>query len=209
VADWDVREVCNLLTADISIITPTVPPRADLLARAVKSVALQKLQPVAHLIETDFAHEGSAIVRNRALDRVSTEWVAFLDDDDELLPHHLRVLHGWAERLCVDVVYPKCRIVRDGQELPMCPEWAGRPDMPFDPDILRQRSYIPVTSLVRTELAQKVGGFSYPEGSGYDDWGMYLKLLDAGARFMHCPVLTWVWHLGSQNSSGDPARIPW
>lgn len=208
--DDDIRRTCNPPVADISVVTPTVgEPRRDLLARAVASVALQKLQPVAHMIETDINRDGAAATRNRALQRVTTEWVAFLDDDDELLPHHLRVLHGWAQRTGADVLYPKCRLVVNGVEQPYCPEWAGRPDMPFDPDILRLRSFIPVTCLVRTELAQGVGGFEYPPQSPYDDWGLFLKLLDKGAKFIHVPVVTWTWHVGDHNSSGDPKRIPW
>lgn len=167
------------------------------------------MQPLHHLIVTDNDREGSAVVRNRGLNSVTTEYTAFLDDDDELLPHHIRVLYGWALKTGADVLYPECRIVMNGQDVPNTPEWAGRPGRPFDPDILRQRSFIPVTTLVRTELAQAVGGFQYVDGSPYDDWGMFRAMLDAGAKFFHVPVLTWRWWHWAGNSGGLASNVDW
>jgi glycosyltransferase involved in cell wall biosynthesis len=51
--------------------------------------------PRAIVIEIDHDRTGSAATRNRALAKVDTEWVAFLDDDEEFLPQHLeRVTAG-------------------------------------------------------------------------------------------------------------------
>lgn len=207
--DDDIRRTCNPPVADVTVVTPHVPNRVDELARCVASVEAQRMQPLHHLIVTDNDREGSAVVRNRGLNSVTTEWTAFLDDDDELLPHHIRVLYGWALKTGADVLYPECRIVMNGQDVPNTPEWAGRPGRPFDPDILRQRSFIPVTSLVRTSLAQFVGGFGYGPASTYDDHFFYLKCLDAGAKFLHVPVVTWKWHHHADNSSGRPERVAW
>jgi len=78
--------------AAITVIVPTIPTRGELLNRALETVAAQTLQPAGVIVEMDQKREGAATVRNRALDRVSTEFVAFLDDDDELLPNHLKLL---------------------------------------------------------------------------------------------------------------------
>lgn len=192
---------------DISVVTPSIPPRGELLARARASVIAQRLLPAKHLVEFDPDRTGSAATRNRALERVETEWTAFLDDDDEFLPHHLRVLRGWAEKSGADVLYSMCELVDGrGQVAPVTPDWAGRPGHTFGPDLLRQRSYIPVTSLTRTSLAKHVGGFGYRDGSPHDDHCFYLRLLDAGAVFLHVPVLTWRWHVHGLNTSGRPDR---
>jgi glycosyltransferase involved in cell wall biosynthesis len=78
---------------DITVCIPTIPPRAKMLARALESVAEQTLQPAAIIVEYDHEHTGAAATKNRALAKVTTPLVAFLDDDDHFLPHHLAVLH--------------------------------------------------------------------------------------------------------------------
>lgn len=186
--------------SDISMCIATIPPRKDLLARAVNSVLDQTLRADQILIETDVHHTGAACTKNRALARAETPWTAFLDDDDWLHPNHLELLYGAAEATGADVVYSWP--VMDGGNDP-------RPDMfgqPFDADELRRGSYLHTTIMVRTELAQKVGGFQKPAGSDYDDWGLHLALLDAGAVFHHVPERTWVWTVNGQNTSGSPLR---
>lgn len=184
---------------DVTVIIPTIPPRRQMLKRAVHSALMQSWAPAAIHIELDTHHAGSAATRNRALEAVRTEWVAFLDDDDVLLPNHLEVLCKAADAYAADVVYP-------------WPQMNGAPDpspdrfgLPFDEDLLRVRSYIPVTSLVETELAQ-AAQFWAPDGSVYDDWGFYLRLLDLGATFHHVPERTWIWNVGTHNTSGQPDR---
>lgn len=191
----------------VTVVIPTIPPRVAMLNRALRSVFRQEHEPyVSVSITKDTERHGSAWTRNEGLRRVTTPWTAFLDDDDELLPNHLATLVAAAEETGADVVYSGCRVLgADGREIPRLPEW-GRFGLPFDPDLLRQRSYLPVTSLVRTEMARDCGGFRRPEGSIYDDWGFYLAMLDAGAQFHHVPEVTWIWHHHGANTSGLPER---
>jgi hypothetical protein len=192
---------------DVTVVIPHIPVRPNKLTRAVKSTAVQVHRPHEVIIATDVDREGSATTRNRALSRVATTWTAFLDDDDYLYPEHLDVLLKHAEATDADVVYPGCHVIdASGRPIPVREEW-GRFGRRFDPDMLRERSYIPVTSLVLTELAQRAR-FGAPEGveTDYDDWGFYLRLLDLGARFAHVTEVTWVWHHHGANSSGRPDR---
>src|ERR1700734_826097 len=76
----------------VTIVIPTIPPRASMLKRAVASVDAQTKILAGLIIEADPEHTGSAATRNRALARVETEWVLFLDDDDQLMPNALQVL---------------------------------------------------------------------------------------------------------------------
>lgn len=174
---------------EVTVVIPVHTPRArnGMLTRALDSVWNQELLPDAVIVQHDSQHQGSATTRNLALNQVRTHWVAFLDSDDELLPHHLSQLLACALSNDYDVVYPGCEVI--GGHDPH-----DRFGQPFDPDLLRKKSYIPVTSLVRTFYAQDVGGFHTPKGSDYDDWGLYLRLLDAGAKFHHHPVKTWFWN---------------
>jgi glycosyltransferase involved in cell wall biosynthesis len=180
----------------ITVIVPTIAGREMLLARALASIEAQTM-PCQVVVELDYHRRGAATTRNRALAKVDTEWVAFLDDDDELYPNHLRLCARHARLTGPDVVYPGYDV--DGED-PI-----GCFGIPFDPFLLRRRNYIPVTTLCRTELVRKVGGFQeHPDENGdpCEDWGLWLALLDAGAKFSHLPQRTWLWH----NDNGTRGR---
>jgi glycosyltransferase involved in cell wall biosynthesis len=190
-----------LYGANVTVIIPTIPPRRQMLRRAVHSVMSQTVMPGRISIEIDSQHEGSAATRNRALGSLTTDWVAFLDDDDVFLPDHLCALLLHAEDTGADVVYS-------------WPEMNGGPDpspdrfgVPFDPELLKVRSYIPVTSLVRTSAIFGADAEFRPwKGTPYDDWGFYCQLLEAGAKFSHRPERTWVWNIHGYNTSGRGDR---
>lgn len=192
----------------VTVVIPHIPPRTFELGRAVASVATQTHQPENVVIAFDKRHDGSAIMRNRALYHISTTWVAFLDDDDELLPHHLETLVRYALREGATVVYSGCRVMdATGVVVPLREEW-GRFGQPFDAELLRQKSYIPVTSLVHANLAKRAlfGPPAHALDSDYDDWGFYVRLLDIGARFLHVPEVTWIWNHNGSNTSGRGDR---
>jgi glycosyltransferase involved in cell wall biosynthesis len=192
----------------VTVVTPHIPKRAFELTRAVSSVAAQTLQPSEHIISTDQTHAGAAATRNRALYHASTTWVAFLDDDDELLPQHLDVLLQNAMRSGATVVYSGCRVLDPkGMVIPLREEW-GRFGEAFDGELLKRKAYLPVTSLVHTTLAKQAlfGPPAAAPDSDYDDWGFYLRLLGLGAAFLHVPEVTWIWHHHGNNTSGRGDR---
>lgn len=196
-----------MTAADVTVIIPHIPTdeRSDMLARALTSIKNQTIEPAEILLQYDDDREGAAALRNKMLPQVKTKWIAFLDDDDEWLPIHLATLLNYARNDAYDVLYPGCRVYNaQGLEIPRRMEW-GRFLQPFDASLLRLTSYIPVTSLVRTELAQ-LSEFKPPPGSVYDDWGFYLKLLDLGAKFKHVPHITWNWFHHGKNTSGLASR---
>jgi hypothetical protein len=182
----------------ISVVIASIPPRAQLLAEALASVAAQTLQPDAISVAIDLEHQGEVVTRNRALAAVDTEWFAPLDDDDLLRPQHLQRLLEHAEATGADLVYPWFDV--DGGTDPL-----GREGMAFDPEALRWANYIPVTYLCRTSVAKQVGW--YPKmGPGerhkLSDWGFLVDLVDAGARIVHLPERTWVWRHWGGNRGG-------
>lgn len=190
----------------VTVVVPHIPPRRVELLRALDSVCAQTLAAAAVSIAVDLDREGSAATRNRALAVSGSPFTAFLDDDDTFEASHLAQVVPVAEATGADVVYSGCTVVGpDGQVIPDREEW-GRFGLPFDPVLLRQRSYLPVTSLVRTDLAQQVGGFRFAAGNPYDDHAFYLAMLDADARFAHHPVKTWVWHHHGAGAPGRPGN---
>jgi hypothetical protein len=184
----------------ITVVIPSIPPRGALLTRAVASAMAQTLQPQAFSIAIDTGRQGAGPTRTRALMAASTEWVAFLDDDDEMMPHHLETLHGLAVETGADVVYPWFTVEGGGDPLSCNRGKNWNPGSPHQ---------FPITTLVRTELAQQVGGFTVAHPSGEisgEDFPFFLALSDAGARFAQTPEATWIWHHDSGNTSGLPTR---
>lgn len=208
---------------DITVCIATIPPRAKQLRRALASVAGQTLQPAAIVVEYDHEHTGAAATKNRAAAKATTPWIAFLDDDDQLLPEHLATLHraAWHSRQD-EVVYhqdiraPGADVIYSIPHVPQIPggrDPNGRYGVPFDADELRRRSYIQTTSLIRREMFKQAGGFQVPDrpmpdGSPcpYDDWGLWLAMLDLGARFLHVPEVTFVWNHWGRGEPGQPGN---
>ena len=197
---------------DVTVAIPTIPTRKGKLRKALASVMSQSYPVAAVSIAVDRSGEGSAVTRNRALEAVQTDWVVFLDDDDQLLPNALATFIRAQGDSQADVIYGLPRIVdAQGNVRPRFFE-AGGPEV-FDPHLLMQKSYIPVVSLVRTDLAQNCGGceFSADRNGSYDDWGFYKNLLCYGAEFHHVRQETFIWNIDGGNTSGKPNRgdAPW
>lgn len=184
---------------------PTIAPRSKngYLERAITSVISQTYPVTGIAIANDAEHEGAAATRNRALDMVKTKWVAFLDDDDELKPRHIELCLKHAVVTRADVVYPWF-------DLPVGQDPLGMFGRPFDLAELDQRNWIPVTVLAKADAIRDVGGFEmHPKASASnpcEDWGLWLKLRDAGATFAHLAERTWIWHWHGRNTSGMPQR---
>lgn len=191
-----------MTTPLVTVVIPTIKPRRGLLRRAVNSVMAQTYGVPTIEIAIDREHDGAAATRNRALGKVNTPWVAFLDDDDYFLPQHLDTLLGHRDE--ADIIYSGCDVIGPQfQSIPRQEEW-GRFGKEFDPVVLREKSCIPVTSLVRTDLAKlsRFGPPDHDQTCPYDDWGFYLRALRAGGTFLHVPEVTWVWHHHGKNTSG-------
>lgn len=198
-------------TPGITVAIPAHAPRLTdgMLARALASAQAQTQPPAAISVAVDSAHDGAWTTRQRALEAVRTEWVAFLDADDEFMPEHLAKLHAAALEHEADYVF-SYYMVRNvaGQDLPHCDplQGFGRPWDDADP---RQTT---ITTLVRTELAQAVGFISPPEQEEIhgqrlgEDYVFTLGCLAAGARIHHLPERTWWWYHHGGNTSGQPDR---
>ncbi len=190
---------------EITVVIPAHPARVanGMVKRAVGSALMQTLMPTAIIVEIDHGGEGAAVTRDRALRKVATEWVAYLDSDDQFKANHLRVLYDCAMRTGADVAY----------------SWYdangfGRDPLPhfgkvFDPTHPTQTT---ITVLERTALAQQVGFRNPPEGALIngerygEDFLHTVEMIQAGARIVHEPVRSWIWNLHQGNTSGLPTQ---
>lgn len=184
----------------ITVVTPSIPPRALMLARALRSAALQSLPPAALSVAVDVNREGAPATRQRALEAVRTEWVAFLDDDDVFKPNHLELLSQHAQETGADFVYSWFEVPGGMDPFP-----ETHYTNPFNPDDPIETT---VTTLVRTELAQQVGFQALDRGEINTGEDRYFTLgcLEAGAKISHLVAKTWYWFHHSGNTSGLPTK---
>jgi glycosyltransferase involved in cell wall biosynthesis len=186
---------------DITVVVASIPQRHGAggpYERAIASLRAQTFKPVKVRVVLDQDGLGAAATRNRALAGVTTEYCAFLDDDDELYPNHLKLLARCARLTGADVVYPGY----DADE-----DLVNCFGLPYDADMLQRTNFIPVTTLCRTEKILAAGGFQeHPDVNGdpCEDWGLWLAMAGQGASFVHLPVRTWRWHPGG--TKGRPDR---
>lgn len=198
-----------------TVITTVGAPRRRMLARALESVWTQALEPDAVIIAQDNDRLGAPRNRQSGTDCVETQFVAYLDDDDELLPQHLAVLARTQQETGADLVFPWFEVAGGYDPFP---QYCGAP---WDNAHLRQ---VPVTFLARVGAIRDVGGWltdwttvAASEDPGTDadgnrageDYQLVKRLVAAGASIVHHPERTWVWHHDSGNTMGLPSRVDW
>jgi hypothetical protein len=196
----------------IAVLTPSLPERGVMLREAMRSVQGQTLKPSIHAIGVDYDRIGIGRMLNRLAASTTTEWLARLDDDDLFKRNHLEVLASATDE--ADVIYTWCDVKprSEGGVTPPAPSVLGPagwiPNQEFDPDLLRQRNYIPATTLIRTSLWAELGGWLLPgwgvdesprEPQSAEDWDFWLRALDAGARFRCIPEITWTYRYHGEN----------
>lgn len=179
----------------VTILTPTIEGREELLTEACLSVIAQT-EEVAHLVLLDTERIGPAAARNLLLDRVQSEWVGFLDDDDLLDATHVEALMALLDGSECDLAWPRCRTVfADG--VPIIRIAQGlRPDYA---QLVRPgaRNFIPVTVIARTESIRAAGGFD--PADRYEDYELWCRMLRLGQRFVHHPHATWTYRFLGEN----------
>lgn len=190
---------------DISVVIPTHPARIanGMTKRAVGSVFGQARPASAIIVEQDLLGAGAAATRNSGLQKVTTEWVAFLDSDDQLKKDHLQVLFDTAMETGADYVYSWYEAIGFGAD-PL-PHFGKE----FNPEKPTQTT---ITTLVRTELAQEVGFRNVTPGKLIDgerygeDFQFTVEVIAKGGKIVHVPRRTWLWNFHGLNTSGLPTR---
>lgn len=203
----------------ISVIMPT-RNRPHLLRHALASVAAQRdvpLEAVEAVVINDGgvdvttelrsavenglrvrpvvlpSRQGLPAARNAGLETASGEHVAFLDDDDVFLPHHLATALSVLDGGTAHGVYTTCMIspVRIDPAARLRDAGMAK-GYPFDPDLFSVANYIPVHTMALRRPSRARFDATLP---ALEDWDFWLRLLRAdGYRFAHIPEVTAVYH---------------
>ncbi len=184
--------------ADITICIPTIPPRKEMMIRAVKSVQNQTRDANISVF-TDKDHSGAWATRNRATMAADTEWVGFLDDD-KLLPWHVEHLLETAEETGADMVWGWFDVVGGADPFP---HYRGRQYNPENPHI------VPITYIVRRQLWLDSGGFQPDTIGSWDlqDQPVIDAIYEASGGMLYASEkITWQWFHHGRNTSGLPSR---
>jgi cellulose synthase/poly-beta-1,6-N-acetylglucosamine synthase-like glycosyltransferase len=172
------------LIVDVTVITVTIKGREEMLKQAAASVERQDAQPKHHWVAMDHDLIGPAMLRNDLVYKAETEWVAFLDDDDLLYPHHIETLLKTAYAEDADVVIPYCDFI--GPPLP-----AGYCNVPFDRKTLRRHGIFPITVLAKRQSIVDHGGFDPKDR--YEDWALWNRMADNNCKILVVPEVTWTY----------------
>lgn len=188
----------------ITVVVPyhTQREASGLLMRAINSINRQTAY-VKVIAVRDEEGRGAPATREAGLQMVTTPIVTFLDSDDEMDPEHVAKLYETMMATGADYVYSHYRVI--GGQDPR-PYMLGRPWTNDDPQ------QTTVVTMVRTELAKQIGFRDEGDLTSPDrlyageDWRFTKGCMEAGAKIVHRPEITWTWHHHGMNTSGLPGR---
>jgi len=210
----------------VSVVIPAYN-RAELLRRALASVAAQEPRPAAEVIVVDdcssdgtgdvAAESGARVIRharnrgegaarNTGVEAASHEWVALLDSDDEWLPHHLATLWPLREGHVL-VAGSALRRGDDGSGDRFHGTPTRVPRLLRSPlDLVYPSNLIPASaSMIKRDEILAVGG--YREGMHQAaDFDLYLRVLERGSGVV-APDVSAIYHVHDGQVSRDRAAM--
>lgn len=157
-------------------------PSAILAAGGSKNVLWSQTQPTLQM------------ARNVEGMKADTDWIIFLDADDELDKNYVKAMQARIQLLPPGdfIIQPSTLGVVDGLEDPYEVLIPPKPSL-FD------GNHCVIGSAVPARLFQRVDGFdNWPF---WEDWGLWLKCLKAGAQFVTCPEAIYRVHTDTARKS--------
>lgn len=178
------------MIGDVTVVVPVFgdpTPWVDKARRAAMSAIEQTVAPERVVLATA---DDLATARNGPAEWARTEWLCFLDADDEL-----------------DVRYVEAMLAGDGDlRQPATLGIVGGVEDPYPVVIparpLLDANYIVIGAFVRTDLFREVGGFR--DLPAYEDWDLWIRMWLAGATITAVPEAIYRVHVNAAGRNAMP-----
>ena len=134
---------------------------------------------------------------NEALKMVSGEYIALMDNDDELTPDALYEVAKAINNKKAEFIYS------DEDKLEMDGSYANphfKPD--FAPDMFLSQNYISHLGVIKKSLIDKVGGFTVGL-DGAQDYDLYLKVFEHTDKIYHIQKVLYHWRKVSGSTAAE------
>lgn len=163
-------------------------------------LAAERAVPSAQGVPVVTAHGTSlAAARNAALSEVKTEWVVFLDADDQLEANYVDAMEAGT----ADLRAPAVRYVRNGSHpTPYVPRVAGH-EHACEAECLRDGNWLVIGTAVRAQMLRDVGGWR--DWPCYEDWDAFQRCWLAGATVEAIPEAVYRAHVRADSRNRAPA----
>jgi glycosyltransferase involved in cell wall biosynthesis/uncharacterized protein YoxC len=133
-------------------------------------------------------NQGISAATNAALNMASGEYVAMLDNDDELTPDALlEIVKVLNEHPKTDVIYTDQDIIDANglvTDMYLKPDWSL--------ELFRGVMYVGHLLVVKSSLAKEIGGFD-PEFDKVQDFEFMLRISERTKRIFHIPKILYHW----------------
>lgn len=152
------------------------------------------------LIRKENAYLGAA--RNAVVQATESDYICFLDDDDIAFPDLIEKLVMSATHSGADVMSCMNIFMRESRRVEAWPDPAT---------FCGKVSYVPTggplalapiencigaaTALIRRDFISRVGGYTELRGVGHEDYELYVRMLQAGAKVEVCPLVLYLYEV--------------
>lgn len=175
---------------NVAVIVATFGDRAEWEPLAQRALASVYDQDPAAVIR----HHGDTLhgARNEAAAEADTEWLSFVDADDELAPGYLQAM----SRAGADLRAPWVRYIRKGRPTPE--------HIPRGTRDLADGNRLVIGTLVRREMFLAVGGFR--DWPFYEDWDLWQRCWLSGASVQFVRQAVYCAHIRLDSRNRTPTH---
>ena len=139
---------------------------------------------------------------NAALDLASGEYIALLDNDDEITSDALYEVVKVINQTNADFIYSDEDFMTIKNE---CVNPHFKPD--FSPDLLLSHNYITHFTTFKKDLLEKTGNFN-SDFDGAQDYDLFLRLTEISEKIYHIPKVLYHWRMLETSTSSNSEVKP-
>lgn len=149
-------------------------------------------------------NKGVASARNAGVEASASEFVVFLDADDELLPDYLASMDAFVrDHPGYDIYHPNLRVETGTSQATSFSQEAQVVSHGLE-DLLDSCVIALGGAMVRTRLFRSLGGFL--DGIHCEDYDFWLRATSTGARALYSPRTLYVYHQEGQERRSQDTR---